>query len=480
MIWRRLFGYFPASLAGGLASFGGVFALTRLLSPADYGFYALALTTMGIVYTLSITWAEAAAYRFAGEAQASGKTPDHIRTIMLLLAASSALGIALMLGAILIATDPMLRMALTAAMSTMVLAPLVNAAQEMNRAQQRVSRYSTLRVCQDIGAFALGTFLAWQTGLGPAAPFAGLASVLALLATVEGSRLWRESKGGQFKPERVKPYLSYGVPVALALALNIALDAGDRFLIALFLGPEAVGVYAAGYGIADKSVGLLCAWAAAAGAPMMMAAWEREGPEAVREVSRHVARTLLLIAAPAATGLALVAQPLSEVMIGEDMRAQAASIMPWIALSGLINGFVLHYVSEAYQLSHRTDLRAWLMLIPALANLALNAILLPWIGLMGAVYSTVACYALALLLLAGVARKLAPLSWPWRDFLKVAGACSAMAIAVRMAPSTGGMTELLMKASVGATIYVMTALVLDAAGARAALQQFTSRRARRV
>ena len=480
MIWRRLFGYFPASLAGGLASFGGVFALTRLLSPADYGFYALALTTMGIVYTLSITWAEAAAYRFAGEAQASGKTPDHIRTIMLLLAASSALGIALMLGAILIATDPMLRMALTAAMSTMVLAPLVNAAQEMNRAQQRVSRYSTLRVCQDIGAFALGTFLAWQTGLGPAAPFAGLASVLALLATVEGSRLWRESKGGQFKPERVKPYLSYGVPVALALALNIALDAGDRFLIALFLGPEAVGVYAAGYGIADKSVGLLCAWAAAAGAPMMMAAWEREGPEAVREVSRHLARTLLLIAAPAAAGLALVAQPLSEVMIGEDMRAQAASIMPWIALSGLINGFVLHYVSEAYQLSHRTDLRAWLMLIPALANLALNAILLPWIGLMGAVYSTVACYALALLLLAGVARKLAPLSWPWRDFLKVAGACSAMAIAVRMAPSTGGMTELLMKASVGATIYVMTALVLDAAGARAALQQFTSRRARRV
>ena len=480
MIWRRLFGYFPASLAGGLASFGGVFALTRLLSPADYGFYALALTTMGIVYTLSITWAEAAAYRFAGEAQASGKTPDHIRTIMLLLAASSALGIALMLGAILIATDPMLRMALTAAMSTMVLAPLVNAAQEMNRAQQRVSRYSTLRICQDIGAFALGTFLAWQTGLGPAAPFAGLASVLALLATVEGSRLWRESKGGEFRPERVKPYLSYGVPVALALALNIALDAGDRFLIALFLGPEAVGVYAAGYGIADKSVGLLCAWAAAAGAPMMMAAWEREGPEAVREVSRHLARTLLLIAAPAAAGLALVAQPLSEVMIGEDMRAQAASIMPWIALSGLINGFVLHYVSEAYQLSHRTDLRAWLMLIPALANLALNAILLPWIGLMGAVYSTVACYALALLLLAGVARKLAPLSWPWRDFLKVAGACSAMAIAVRMAPSTGGMTELPMKASVGATIYVMTALVLDAAGARAALQQFTSRRARRV
>ena len=167
----------------------------------------------------------------------------------------------------------------------MILTPLVNAAQEMNRALERVSRYSVLRVAQDAGAFAIGTLLAWRTGLGPAAPFAGLASVLAVLAVIEGSRLWRESRGGHFEQARVRPYLAYGVPIAVALGLNIALDAGDRFLIALFLGPEAVGIYAAGYGIADKSVGLLCAWAAAAGAPMMMAAWEREGPEAVREVS---------------------------------------------------------------------------------------------------------------------------------------------------------------------------------------------------
>src|SRR6185503_1799287 len=155
------------------------------------------------------------------------------------------------------------------------------------------------------------------------------------------------------------------------------LDTGDRFLIAWFLGPEAVGVYAAGYGVADKSVGLLCAWAAAAGAPMMMAAWEREGPAAVREVSRQVARTLMLVAAPAAAGLALVAQPLSEVMIGEELRTEAAQIMPWIALSGLINGFVLCYLSEAFQLSRRTGLRAALMAIPAVANVALNIVLLP-------------------------------------------------------------------------------------------------------
>ena len=480
MIWRRLFGYFPASLAGGLASFGAVYALTRLLSPADYGFYALALTTMGIIYTLTITWGEAAAYRFASEADARGEMAGHIRTVMTLLAASAAVAIVVMVGAVTIASDPKLKLALTVAGSTMILAPIVNASQEISRAQQRVSRWSTVRVCQDVGAFALGTFLAWRSGLGPAAPFAGLASVLAVLAVVEGARLWRESKGGRFEQPRVEPYLRYGAPVAIALALNIALDAGDRFLIAYFLGPEAVGVYAAGYGIADKSVGLLCAWAAAAGGPMMMAAWEREGPQAVREVSRHAALTLLLVAAPAAAGLALVAQPLSEVMIGEDMRAQAAAIMPWIALSGLMSGFVMYYLSEAFALSRRTDLRAWLMAIPAVVNLGLNAVLLPWIGLMGAVCATVACYALALVLLGVVGRKLAPLAWPWADFAKVAGACAAMAIVVNFMPAVGGLAELMMKAIVGAAAYVMAALVLDAAGARMALQGFATRKLRRA
>src|SRR6185295_14831860 len=118
------------------------------------------------------------------------------------------------------AADPALKLALIAAMSTMVLAPLVNAAQEISKAQQRVGRYSTLRVCQDVGAFALGTLLAWRSGLGPASPFVGLACVLALLAAVEGLRLWRESRGGRFQSERVKPYFAYGYPVAIALMLN--------------------------------------------------------------------------------------------------------------------------------------------------------------------------------------------------------------------------------------------------------------------
>lgn len=469
MIWRRLFGYLPASLVGGLASFGAVFAFTRLLGAESYGWYALVLAGFNIVYTLSITWSEAAAYRFAGEAEAKGGMPDHVRTILGLLLASAGAGLLAMTSAALLAGDTPLRAPILAACAVMLLAPIVAAAQEMNRALGRVGRYSAIRLTQDAGAFLIGLMLAWRAGFGPASPFAGLACVLFVLACVEGARLWRDSAGGRFDAARVRRYFAYGAPVAVALALNIALDAGDRFLIALFLGPEAVGVYAAGYGVVDKSVGLICIWAAAAGGPLMLAAWEREGEPGLKRASAQAARTLMLVAAPAAVGLALVARPLADVMIAADMRAQAATFMPWIALSGLINGFVLHYLSEAFQLARRTDLRAGLMVIPAIANLCLNAILLPQIGLMGAVYATVACYALAFVLLALSGRRLAPLAWPWADFGRIAAACAVMGVVVSLLPSPGGLPELILKAAAGALTYGFAVLGLDAGGARSAL-----------
>jgi O-antigen/teichoic acid export membrane protein len=476
MIWRRLFGYLPANIAGGLASFGGVIVYTRLMTPEDYGRYALVLTFMSAVHTLTATWAEAAAYRFAGEAEAKGRLAAHVRTVMRLIAASTGVGLVLMLATLPFAASAELKLAILFAVAVMALQPLVAASQEMLRAQQRVARHSMVRIALDLGAFAVGALVAWRAGLGAAAPLAGLALMLAVAAISEGARLWHESAGGAFERGQVKRYIGYGYPVALSLVLTLALDAGDRFMIALYLGTEAVGVYAAGYGVADKTVALICAWAAAAGAPMMMAAWEKDGPAAMRLVSASVARTLMLAAAPAAVGLALVSQPLADIMIGEAMREQAARIMPWIALAGLLNGFVLYYLSEAFQLAERTGLRAGLMVVPAVANVALNAVLLPWIGLMGAVYATVACYALALVLLAAASRRIAPLAWPWRDYARIAGACAAMAIVVRLLPATGGWSELMMKAAAGAMTYTLAVLAFDAAGARGALSGLIRKR----
>lgn len=274
--------------------------------------------------------------------------------------------------------------------------------------------------------------------------------------------------------------MMYGIPIAAALVLDLILSAADRFLIVLFLGEAAVGEYAAGYGVADKTVLLLCAWAAMAGSPLVMAAYERGGRDAARDEARGMIATMILIAVPAATGLALVAEPLAEAMIGEELREGAMQIIPWIAFAGLLNGLLIHYFSEAFQLAHKTTERAILMLIPAGANIVLNLILIPQFGLMGAVIATLVSYALGIAVLGLRGRKHVYLPVPLGDLAKVSAASLAMWPVLHLLPDWGGWIELFTKAAAGGCVYVCAVFLLDASGARRLLHQELSSKIKRT
>lgn len=467
MIWRHLFGYLPANVIQGLVSFGAVYAYTRLLGADDYGRYALILTIMSASHTTTLTWAEAAAYRFAGEAEARGGMNDHIRT-SITLSMLSLIPALLIVGAgwLIVGGDPKMQAAIIWLALSMPCFSIIQMSLEIHKARQQVSRFAKISIAHILTGFAGGLYFAWRTQAGAAAPFMGLAISGVIFSAIQGLYLWRLSKGGRFEWSRAKSYFVYGMPLAMALLLEIALGAGDRFLIAYFLDNAAVGAYAAGYGVSDQTIRLLCMWGAMAGAPLLMAAYEKQGMDGIAEPGRNMACLLMLIALPAATGLAMVAQPLAQFMIGEELRDQAALTIPWIAAAGLINGFIIYYFSEAFQLSKKTALRACLMIIPAVLNVILNIILLPRIGLMGAVYATVFCYGVALLLVMGVGRRFISLPIPVKDLALIAIACAGMAGVVHILPSIGAFPELMLKASLGGIAYVVIAVLLNAGGAR--------------
>lgn len=468
---RHLAGYTPVSIASGIAAFGGVYVFTRLLGSEEYGRYALMVSALALVHTTSLTPAEAAAYRFAGRADARGDVANHFKTIISLSLRSLtlAMGLVLILALALnklpeyLATLPWFALLLP-------LNTVIQMALESHRASQRVRRYVLVEGSRLLGGFALGALIAWQLGLGAASPFIGMAIAAAVLAIPEAHWLLSQAKTGKTSPVQKKEYLSYGLPIAAALVLDLMLSAADRFLIAGFLGEAAVGQYAAGYGVADKSVLLLCAWAAMAGSPLIMAAYERGGRDAASKEARGLIGTLLLIGIPAATGLALVARPLAEAMIGQELRAGAMQIIPWIAFAGLLNGLMIHYFSEAFQLAHKTGQRAALMLIPAGANILLNLILIPQFQLMGAVAATLASYALGIAVLAGVGKRYVALPIPLLELVRIALAALAMWPAVLLIPSWGSWPELFAKAAIGALTYALAAILLDAGGARSFLR----------
>ena len=60
MFWRGVIGYLPVNVVQGVVGLLTIVAFTRLLTPAQFGDYALGVSVMALVHTAVFTWNEAA------------------------------------------------------------------------------------------------------------------------------------------------------------------------------------------------------------------------------------------------------------------------------------------------------------------------------------------------------------------------------------------------------------------------------------
>mgnify|MGYP001810336261 CR=1 FL=1 len=470
MLSRHLAGYLPLQIAQAIAGFGAIAALTRILSPEEFGRYALCLAILGVAHSGLLLWVEAAALRFFSTAREKGEEPDHFKTLLWLHLGALAVFAAGTVLAILLIPDPGWKAALGAALAGAFARSGLKIALETRRAEGQVGRVTIVESAHVLIGFGLGVMLAAYTGLGAAGPFVGMAAAAVLCLALEGPAILARARGGRADPDRARAYAAYGLPIAGAIVLDLALSTSDRFLIAAFLGEAATGAYAAGYQLGNRPIEILMLWAVTASSPLLMAAWERGGAEAVRALARQTFTAMVAVGAPAAVGVALVAEPFAELLVGPELRADAAMIAPWTAVSALMGGLMIHYFSESFQLVRRTDLRALMVAVPALINIGLNLVLIPMFGLMGAVGSTVAAYAIGVVVMALAGRRFIPLPVDFGVLARTAIGCAAMAGAVLLLPSPGGIVELVAKAATGAGVYALAAVLLDLGGVRSMLR----------
>ena len=481
MFWRGVWGYLPANIVQGVVGFLAIVLFTRLLSPEDFGRYALAFSVMTLAHVAVFSWLEAAMARFWAAQEPGAATQGHFASLYRTAFALSAGFLVLTaLSMSIWPGDPLLRIALAAGLAGVPARSLVKLGQERFRAAGEVGKAAGLDIAVTIGGLVIGVGFA-LAGWGGAAPLLGIGlAPLAALPFVLPGEL-RQARGGGFEPARVRGYALYGYPIAASLALTVVLSSTDRFLLAAFLDEAAVGAYHAGYSIANRTLDVLFLWLGSAGQPALIMALERGGPGQLKAAAREQLSTFLLIGLPAAAGVALVARPLAEVLIGEELRVAAASITPWIALSALLYGLTAYYFGQAFTLGKKTKLLLVAMAIPAGLNVVLNLILVPLYGLIGAAWATAASFALGLLATQVIGRRVLPLPIPWDSLIRCGVATGAMALVVARLPSIGGFAELMLDASVGGVVYAAVALTLNAAGVRdVALRLLARNRDRRA
>lgn len=175
MFWRGVVGYLPVNIVQGVVGLLTIVVFTRVLSPADYGAYALAFSVMSLVHTLCFTWLEAAMARFYAAEAEGGRLPNHFATLFRTYALL-ALGLPLVAVPVLWAWPmaPALKLAVGAGLASILVRSLLKLAQERRRAAGDVSGAAMIDMAQTAGGFLVGAGLA-LAGLGGAAPWSGSA-----------------------------------------------------------------------------------------------------------------------------------------------------------------------------------------------------------------------------------------------------------------------------------------------------------------
>ncbi|RKQ71903.1 O-antigen/teichoic acid export membrane protein [Litorimonas taeanensis] len=469
MIGRSMLAYIPVNLANIVVSFGTVVILTRLLSAAEFGRYAVAIITMQFAHMAIFTWIEAAMARFQARAEKEGDVAHHLKTLY-------SLGAGMCLFASLFFAVFYYFIPLTGPMKTVIgfalastcIQVFFNIGMEAHRASHRIKRYSLSFSFQTLLSFSLGIILILTTPLREIAPFIGIMIGVSFVLIFDLLFMLPKMKGGKFSRVKTKDYAAYALPISLSLLLSYALNSADVYLIAGYMGEASAGEYNAGYNLANRSLEIIFVWLAMAVTPLAVSAFEQDGAENSKSIMRDYGATLLLIALPAATGIALVAKDAGFIM-GESVRDNAVTVMPLIAFAGVLNGFINYYVQRAFMLSGATKSFAWVMLPPFIMNIGLNLWLIPLYGLMGAVYATVAAYSLGAVLSMIIARRHYPLPLPIKALGQISVACGLMSISVLTMPwpeAWPDAVRLILKAGWGAFVYGFACWVMNIANCR--------------
>jgi O-antigen/teichoic acid export membrane protein len=464
---KGLLGYLPANILQGIVGFATLMAFTRILTPSDYGAYVLALGVSSIAYTLVFTWMESAMARFyPAERNADPEAPLLYGTLYRLFGVVAvAFLIVLALVAALWPAQGALKTAVIVGLAANAPRSLVKLVQEQRRSVGRVRAASGIDMLMSGGGFVLGLAFA-ALGLKSAAPLAGT-GVMALLVMPffvreDWGRAWR----GQFSAGAAKLYSLYGYPISLSLIMTIVLYTADRFMIAHFLSEADAGAYHAGFSIASRVIDVMFVWFGAAGVPAMINALENGSSAGLEVEARRQIELMALVLFPAVAGIIAVAAPLSSILIGEGLRGRALAITPLVTAGALLAGMNNGYFLLSFTLAKKTRLLVVAMLIPAMANIALNWVLIPRLGLVGAAASYLVSFVIGIAAAWGLGFKAQPMPVPALELGKIAGAAGLMALALSVIPPLGVALDLAVKPALGLLIYGALAYGLDLGGAR--------------
>jgi O-antigen/teichoic acid export membrane protein len=462
LIWHTVL-YGLGQALPGLISFAALGLYTRLIEPAIYGEYAVAVGVCMVVAGPLFGWLRSGLLRFASN---RGRR----RHLMLTTVAWFLFGIGGAFGTAAVIADLFLDVRLYG-FTLLVLAACCTAygaSQVLMTVVQSGLRatchlwINLLRAVSAVGVTVPLALAGWQGA-------ALMTGIIVSHALTAGLALWthrRELPQGRWSRIAAGRLLRFGWPIGVAGVIESIGTYADRLILITLIDAAAAGVYALSFEVARQSMWLALNAASMAATPLVLHALGRAGVAGARTQMDRYFTLLLGLALPAGFGLMAIAHNLCTTVIGEEYREAALVLVPIVAGVFMIRGVRIFYTDFALEAAKRSDLLLPVHLVATVLNIAANIILIPRYGIAGAgfaaLFSNLAGLAVSFLL----ARRVFPLGFPLAETAKIAVGCAVMAAVLLPTRGQEGLAMLVAQVGLGAAAYGLVLLVLDVNGLR--------------
>ena len=303
------------------------------------------------------------------------------------------------------------------------------------RIEQRTITFSLLTLSRAVCTTVVRLLLVVTLGMGVTGLY--LADVLVTAGVMAVLLRWFAPLiRPAFSREVLREALRFGLPRVPHAAAQQVIAVGDKFVLKLFVTLESVGVYsmAVSFGLVQK---LFLSAFESAWAPFYYATVrEADAPRTFRVVTTYGVAVLALLTA----GLSAIGRQAAQAMTHgfllapDDPRWNAVStVITWTAIGVFLQGFYL-LTSIGLNITKRTEFYPLATISAAVVNIALNFVLIPRFGIIGAAWANGAGYAVQALLGYGFSQRFYPIAYEWGRLIRVCAAAIAATLAARLVP----------------------------------------------
>jgi O-antigen/teichoic acid export membrane protein len=204
----------------------------------------------------------------------------------------------------------------------------------------------------------------------------------------------------------IREIVGYGVRAHPANLATFLVYRIDRFLLNLLVNPAEVGVYVVAVGLVERL------WMVSSSVSTVLfprIADSKETESAKKTLTTLVSRYVLWITAILGIGMAVLSRPLVNILFGEQYsRAVGAMVV-------LIPGVILLSVSRTLSsdIAGRgyPEFNSYVAVASLIANVTLNLLLIPRLGLLGAAAASTITYSLTFIVKLIIFSSLSNVSW---------------------------------------------------------------------